>query len=354
MEKVTVFESIAKIFKMIASTPLLIGVLVVSIILLVVTSIFHLKNKKSGNIVVLCIFVVSIVLLVAFNISFFVNWLDKIVENFVKNLYFPSWYMYMVAIIYTDFLLFKKLKNSFTEDAKKTDILDYVYFYIFHLLFFMIIQIVTKDKVDIFSTTDLYNNSKLLSLIQISSYIFWIRVIIQFLSFIINKLAAKPTDELAMKAKEQKSIFNKKIKEEKENEFSKDNSKDVLEDASFNSFDDSYFYKEPDYAGKLKEIDSQKESPVTNLQSSVFSNDFSDNNKTYDIFNSPKIIKETKNNQNDGFNRISDNNSNNSIFNSNNNNNNTNSINNTNSNNNNNSYKEYDYDDSNYFDDFFE
>lgn len=322
MEKVTVFESIAKIFKMIASTPLLIGVLVGTIILLVVISIFHLKNSKSGKIIVLGIFVVTIVLLVAFNISFFVDWLDKIVENFVKIIYFPSWYMYLLAVIYTDVTIFRKMRKSLKQEARKIDIFDYIYFYVFQFLLFMIIQVVTKDNVDIFSTTDLYNNSKLLSLIQISSYIFWIRVLIQLLSFIINKLSTRENDELEVKIKE----INKNPKKEKK--------EDKEEDNSFGSFDDSYFYQEPDYAGKLKEIENQKENAVTNLQSQVFSNNFSDNNKTYDIFNSPKIIKDTKDTQNEGFNQMGSFNQNN--------------------NSNNNGSKTYDYDDSNYFDDFFE
>ena len=261
--------------------------------------------------------------------------------------------MYMVAIIYTDITMFKKLKNSFSEDAKKVDIIDYTYFYIFHLLFFMIIQVVTKDNVDIFSTTDLYNNSKLLSLIQISSYIFWIRVLIQFLSFVINRLSVKQTDKLDMKVRV-KSSKQKNATGEKDNQKSKeDNSNDGFEYNSFNSFDDSYFYKEPDYAGKLKEMDNQKGNSVTNLQSSVFSNDFSNSNKTYDIFNSPKIIKDTKSNYNDKFNQMRDFSQSNTNFNDNSND----TINNNNynkNNSNNNSYKEYDYDDSNYFDDFFE
>ena len=60
MEKVTFLESIVKILKTITSTPLLIGALVVTIILIIITSIFHIKNNKVGKIVTLCVFIATL------------------------------------------------------------------------------------------------------------------------------------------------------------------------------------------------------------------------------------------------------------------------------------------------------
>ena len=292
MEKVTFFESIVKILKTITSTPLLIGALVIMIALIVITNIFYFKDTKGGKIVTLCIYIATLVLLLVSHISFFINSLDKIVENLVKILYFQSWYIYTIALLYTDISIFIKIKNSKDNEPKKTDVLDFIYFFVFQLLFFTIIHIVGKERVDIFDSTDLYNNTQLLSLIQVSSYIFWIRVFIKFLVMIINKLSnTRPKPKMSKAEKKQMDF-------DRFDDFKQ-------EDNDFGNGINNDFYKEPDYSMKLNELND-----MYNVQSDE-NNTVKDSPKIYDIFNSPDIIKtndtpDNKNNKkeannNDGF-----------------------------------------------------
>lgn len=108
-------------------------------------------------------------------------------------------------------------------------VVDLIYFSIFQFLFFMIVRLVVTNNIDVFERAHLYSNANLTSCIQISSYLFWIRIGIILVSKLINRLSSfelkenskvlntfesKCYDEIPKKVKSQQKQ-NLNIKEEK-------------------------------------------------------------------------------------------------------------------------------------------
>lgn len=191
MEKVTFLQSIIKVLNLIASIPFFIEILILTAFLLIIMIFFYFRKSKKGKITSLIIYFVTLLLLPISHFSFFVETLDKIVENFISVIYFPSCYVYIATLLITDFSIFRNVIKN-TKDTKRGkwyQILNLVYFFLFQFLFFLIIKVVITNNIDIFTRSSLYSNTNLTSLIQISSYLFWIRMGIKLIIFIIDRLS---------------------------------------------------------------------------------------------------------------------------------------------------------------------
>lgn len=191
MEKVTFLQSIIKVLNLIASIPFFIEILILTAFLLIIMIFFYFRKSKKGKITSLIIYFVTLLLLPISHFSFFVETLDKIVENFIAVIYFPSCYVYIATLLITDFSILRNVIKN-TKDTKRGkwyQILNLVYFFLFQFLFFLIIRVVITNNIDIFTRSSLYSNTNLTSLIQISSYLFWIRMGIKLIIFIIDRLS---------------------------------------------------------------------------------------------------------------------------------------------------------------------
>lgn len=191
MEKVTFLQSIIKVLNLIASIPFFIEILILTAFLLIIMIFFYFRKSKKGKITSLIIYFVTLLLLPISHFSFFVETLDKIVENFISVIYFPSCYVYIATLLITDFSILRNVIKN-TKDTKRGkwyQILNLVYFFVFQFLFFLIIRVVITNNIDIFTRSSLYSNTNLTSLIQISSYLFWIRIGIKLIIFVIDRLS---------------------------------------------------------------------------------------------------------------------------------------------------------------------
>ena len=190
MERVTFIESIIKILNLIASVPFFIEILLLTLILTIMMIFFYFRKSKKGKITSLIIYIVTLFLLPISHLSFFANTIDKIVENYIEILYFPSCYVYIALLIITDVSIFRRiLKNIKGQEIKWYSLLYLVYFFVFQFLFFLIVRVVMTENINIFERSQLYTNVTLTSLLQVSSYLFWIRFGIGGIAFIVNRLS---------------------------------------------------------------------------------------------------------------------------------------------------------------------
>ena len=223
MEKVTFLQSIIKVLNLIASIPFFIEILILTAFLLIIMIFFYFRKSKKGKITSLIIYFVTLLLLPISHFSFFVETLDKIVENFIAVIYFPSCYVYIATLLITDFSILRNVIKN-TKDTKRGkwyQILNLVYFFLFQFLFFLIIRVVITNNIDIFTRSSLYSNTNLTSLIQISSYLFWIRMGIKLIIFIIDRLS-----KFSFNKKDKKLIVSEPINNE--NNLDNNSSQDLV------------------------------------------------------------------------------------------------------------------------------
>ena len=223
MEKVTFLQSIIKVLNLIASIPFFIEILILTAFLLIIMIFFYFRKSKKGKITSLIIYFVTLLLLPISHFSFFVETLDKIVENFIAVIYFPSCYVYIATLLITDFSILRNVIKN-TKDTKRGkwyQILNLVYFFAFQFLFFLIIRVVITNNIDIFTRSSLYSNTNLTSLIQISSYLFWIRMGIKLIIFIIDRLS-----KFSFNKKDKKLMVSEPINNE--NNLDNNSSQDLI------------------------------------------------------------------------------------------------------------------------------
>ena len=223
MEKVTFLQSIIKVLNLIASIPFFIEILILTAFLLIIMIFFYFRKSKKGKITSLVIYFVTLLLLPISHFSFFVETLDKIVENFIAVIYFPSCYVYIATLLITDFSILRNVIKN-TKDTKRGkwyQILNLVYFFAFQFLFFLIIRVVITNNIDIFTRSSLYSNTNLTSLIQISSYLFWIRMGIKLIIFIIDRLS-----KFSFNKKDKKLMVSEPINNE--NNLDNNSSQDLI------------------------------------------------------------------------------------------------------------------------------
>ena len=187
------------------------GVLIFGILMIIFTILYLLKkiNVKRYTISM----ILSLVLV--FLISILTNWkvLSKTFDNFMTvfftGIYFPSIYLYIstLVIVFASFLF--SIINVKLRKVYK--VINRVMFVINNIIFAIILNIVAKNKIDIFSVNSLYTNTNLVALLEISMSIFLIWIASLVIAYITNSIC----DRMAIK-KEVKEEVVETTKEEKE------------------------------------------------------------------------------------------------------------------------------------------
>ena len=202
MVKASFFESLIKVLNVISSMPFFIEIIILTFLLMIAMAVFYFTKTEIGKKTTLIIYCVTILLLPITHISFFLKTMDKIVENFVEVVYFPSVYSYILMILITDIFLLKRLISKTKEGWYV--IFEFVYFFVFQFLFFLALRVTVTNSIDVFDKASIYHNQNLTSVIQILSYLFWFRIGFILIKWIINKLGgyekSKNTDSFEKKS----------------------------------------------------------------------------------------------------------------------------------------------------------
>lgn len=189
MEKLSFYESIIKLLSVISSIPFFIEILILTLIMLIIMIFFYYKKTKKGKTIALIIYIVCLLLLPISKINFFIKTFDTFIENFMEVVYFPSYYMYILILLYTDIdVLINFIRNSKKNKSEWYNIFSIIYFCIIQLIFYMIITLITKNNINAFERKELYSNLQIVSIVQVCSYLFWIRILVLIIKRIVNSL----------------------------------------------------------------------------------------------------------------------------------------------------------------------
>ena len=165
-------------------------------------------NKKTKNrnkkiyIVSSSIIVVLIIIMYHGPIT---NIFDYMMNNLCIAMYFPNLAIYFAALIIMNIILWISLFHSKTSEIiKKTNINVYI---LMNYLLVLILSIINKDNLDVFTQSSVYNNKNATALIELSSLLFIIWILFLIVYKIILSYLTK--DE---KEKIKKVIVTKPVK----------------------------------------------------------------------------------------------------------------------------------------------
>ena len=151
--------------------------------------ILELSNKfKSKKIVkILCLtvyFVVFGTLLFFFHEQIF-TLIDYLINNIFILLFFPNLAFYTLVILVINIILIK----SIIKDKKSIKHMNIVFFVVFNIIFYLIIDNIIKNNINIYEQLSIYTNNELLILIELSMKLFLIWLVLLLIIKITNKLS---------------------------------------------------------------------------------------------------------------------------------------------------------------------
>ena len=175
----SLIEELQILYKIFTSNKYFLVITVVSIISLILLLIFsRLHNKRLLKRTMLIMYLgVTLTLIILYHNEIFI-FLDYLVNNIFILLFFPNVAVYTIVVIVVNILMLRTILNKNYEKVLK--IINLIFFIIFNIIFYLIIDNVISNKVDIYNGLNVYTNSNLMVLIQVSMYLFilWMVVIL--------------------------------------------------------------------------------------------------------------------------------------------------------------------------------
>ena len=219
MKYTNIFDKMSYLFGMIGSSsiyPIFLGIITLLTIILISRKI---KNNK-----VIVMMIISYLVMFVITIYNHPRSLgrvfDSISTNLFSNIYFPSTQVYLFTLLIIDIITITTMLDKKRDKAYR--IANGICFFTTKFLLVLILDVVGKKKIDIFSKKSLFSNTNLVVLLELSIGIF----IIWLLSLVVIYITNVITSRIAVK--------DKKI-DELENEYL----------SSVNNLEESYVYEEP-------------------------------------------------------------------------------------------------------------
>ncbi len=172
----SLFGKIGLIFKYMFSSFLSIEILVLSLLLFCIL-LFSINSRNKYF--QLCSVGVYIGFLVGIIISYNMyvkSCFDSFFKAILNYIYFPSTIVYFFIILFVTIQLIYSIYSSKITKVKK--IINYAFFCILYFFFMSFIALASYDRVDIMDKATLYQNDTILSIVQVSNFIFVLWIII--------------------------------------------------------------------------------------------------------------------------------------------------------------------------------
>lgn len=184
MLDISLFEKIKTVFNLILTAPYFILLLVFAIIVyyLLFQSTKTTKNQK--NFIYASLYgLILLAVIIKYNKEI-ISLLDYLIDNIFIIFYFPNLAAYAVMIIIINVILLSSIfSKKMSITVRKLNIAAYC---LMTYLLFIVMDLISKNNLDIYLNTTLYANKEVMSVIQISNIIF----IVWLIAIVIYKLAS--------------------------------------------------------------------------------------------------------------------------------------------------------------------
>lgn len=171
----SLIDKFINVFKYMFSSYLSIEMLIITLLLFFIL-VFNLKsNNHYIQMIAIGIyigFIIGIVICYGAYVQTSINSFVKVILNYI---YFPSTIAYFLIIVFITIMILYTLFSNRISYFKK--IFNYLFFSIIYFLFMSFMVLATYDGVDLLDKVNLYKNDTILSLIQISNFLFLVWII---------------------------------------------------------------------------------------------------------------------------------------------------------------------------------
>lgn len=185
MNQLSFIDKINVLYKLLFSSPFIIGIFVFSMILMIMLFFYTKLNKK----IMKFIFILIYLGLIGFAIfkygKYFLTSIDSFVTLFMANIYFPIIPVYVVIMFISFIIMIVTLSSK--NNHKVVKIINTVFFTFIQMLFVLFIYIVESNKIDISANVNLYSNEQTMTLLELGMGLFVIWIFILLIIFYLKK-----------------------------------------------------------------------------------------------------------------------------------------------------------------------
>ena len=192
MSYLSIVEKFKILFDMILDVKFIfifLGVLVIATFLYLIKKI---DNRKY-------IMIITLSLLLILGIDIVINYkeLAEVFDNFMtiffSNIYFPSVYVYVGTLLIVAIAFITSMFNKMLNKIYK--IINGITFVMNNILLVIILNIIAKNKIDVFTPNELYTNINLVAVLEISSglFVLWVLslIVVYTTSVICDRIGNK-------------------------------------------------------------------------------------------------------------------------------------------------------------------
>ena len=205
MTQTTILDKLKIVFDISLSSKLFIAVIAFIILLAIVALTTNRKNAQRGKWIYGLVYAAIITAIIIFYHSSLGKMFDYMMNNFFIVLYFPNVAIYLAAIIITNIILLVSVFSFKTPKLVRN--INIIVYSIIHYLLALVLSIITKNNLDIFSQVSVYSNKNAQAIIELSSLIFMLWIVFLVFYKIIRKYQLK--DAVPVK----KKVIIKKVRQ---------------------------------------------------------------------------------------------------------------------------------------------
>jgi hypothetical protein len=185
MEKMTIGKAISILFEVIMNYKLSLIILLFLGLLVYLFISTKKKDIKTTRKVYLMIYIVVLLLIVVLNYNNIYSFFDYMMNNLFIAIYFPNLAIYFAALIVSNIIvLISIFSNNISRVIRNINIV--VYTLITYILI-LLINVISVNKLDIYSRESIYKNINAYGLIELTSIIFLFWIIFLIIYGIIRK-----------------------------------------------------------------------------------------------------------------------------------------------------------------------
>ncbi len=182
---------------------LIILIILISVGITLITT--NKRNEKRNKIVYISISVFIIITLLISYHSSLSNMFQYMMNNFFIVLYFPNLAIYFAALITTNIILWISIFSY--KSSKQIKTLNIIIYIIMNYLLVLLLDVINKNNLDIFTQKSIYGNKNATALIELSSTLFFTWIIFLIIYKIILIYLKKD-----YKPKVKKILIKKRVK----------------------------------------------------------------------------------------------------------------------------------------------
>lgn len=185
MNQLTFVEKISVLFKLLFSSPIIIGIFAFSMILMILLFFYSKLNKKIMKFVFIFIYVALIGFALFKYGKYFLTSIDSFVTLFMANIYFPIIPVYVFIMLISFIIMIITLSSK--NNHRIVKIINTIFFTFIQMLFALFVYIVEMNNIDISENSNLYSNEQTMTLLELGMGLFVIWLLVLIIIFYLKK-----------------------------------------------------------------------------------------------------------------------------------------------------------------------